>query len=311
MYKRPARIDPVSEHNSMDHVERGEKCIDCDFSHLKRGNDSYFRISKSLVINFFMYAVIFMIFFAGFTEISTNQQKRSIEDSIARRLLEKRPELHKCNRSVSNNASQHVICYANQARVLIVSDMEQHREIIDEGKYRDIPMYFMNIHDLYSSSHDVIDFLKTFDTQSPWVFVDGAFIGNRKDMDEYHDNEILDNGIEKAPLQPSLNEDEMRFLHSSDLKDKMTSLQSKVSSFPEGKLTEQDIQDLGINPARIRRHLREKLYRPTDQKHNQPFLKGHLDILLNHQKTVDHIDMIKKDQSEKEYSAHYVPENKD
>ena len=308
MYKRPARIEPIIEHNSMDYAERGERCDDCNY-HLKKGNDTHFRISKSLIVNLFMYAVIFMVFFAGFTEISSNRQKRSIEDSISRRLQEKRPELQKCDRSVSLNASQHVICYANQARVLIVSDMEQHREILDEGKYRDVPMYFMNIHDLYSSSNDVIDFLKTFDTQSPWVFVDGSFIGNRKDMDEYHDYEVLETGVDKAPLPPNLNEDEVRFLHSSNLKDKMTTLQSKVSSFPEGKLTEQDIQDLGINPARIRRNLREKLYRPSE-KNNQQFLKGHLDTLINHQKTVEHIDMIQKAQSG-EYSAHYVPENKD
>jgi glutaredoxin len=293
MYKRPARIEPIIEHNSMDYAERGERCDDCNY-HLKKGNDTHFRISKSLIVNLFMYAVIFMVFFAGFTEISSNRQKRSIEDSISRRLLEKRPELQKCDRSVSLNASQHVMCYANQARVLIVSDMEQHREMLDEGKYRDVPMYFMNIHDLYSSSHDVIDFLKTFDTQSPWVFVDGSFIGNRKDMDEYHDYEVLGTGVDKAPIPPHLNEDEVRFLHSSNLKDKMT---------------EQDIQDLGINPARIRRHLREKLHRPSENKFQQ-YLKGHLDTLINHQKTVEHIDMIQKAQSG-EYSAHYVPEKKD
>ena len=288
MHKRPARIDAISEHNSMDYAERGERCDDCD-SHLKRGNESHFRISKSLIVNCFMYAVIFMVFFAGFTEISANRQKRSIEDAISRRLLEKRPELQKCDRSISSNASQHVMCYANQARVLIVSDTKQDREILNEGKYNEIPMYFMNLHDLYSTSHDVIDFLKTFDVQSPWVFVDGTFIGNRKDMDEFHDHEILETGLDKAPLPPHLNEDEMRFLHSSNLKDKMT---------------EQEIQELGINPTRIRRHLREKLYRPVEQKPKH-YLHGHLDKLINHQKTVEHIDMIEKAKSG-EYSAHFV-----
>lgn len=294
MYKRPARIEPITENNSVDYAERGERCDDCN-SHLKRGNDSHFRVSKSLVMNCFMYTVLFMVFFAGFTEISANRQKHSVEDIISRRLLETRPELQKCDRSISNNASQHVMCYANQARVLIVSDTEQDREMLDEGKYRDVPMYFMNIHDLYSTSHDVIDFLKIFDTQSPWVFVDGTFIGNRKDMDEYHDNQILDNGVDKAPIPPSLNEDEVRFLHSSNLNDKMT---------------EQEIRELGINPARIRRNLREKLHRPYENK-SQRYQNKDFEILLNHQKTVEHIDMIQKAQSEKEYSANLVSEKND
>lgn len=294
MYKRPTRIDAVLEHNTMDYAERGERCDDCNISHAKRGNDGHFRISKSLIVNCFMYAIIFMVFFGGFMEITANRHKVSIENAIARRLQEKRPELQKCIRTESNNASQHVMCYANQARVLIVSDTEQDRDILTEGKYREIPMYYMNIHDLYSTSHDVIDFFKTFDSQSPWIFVDGAYVGNRKDMDEYHDYDVLETGVKDAPLPPHLNEDELRFIHSSNFKKGMS---------------DRDIQEMGINPLRVRKHLREKYIAHEENKH-QKYLKNQLDILLNHQKTVEHIDMIQKAQNG-EFSAHYVEEKKD
>ncbi len=280
MYKRPARIDPVVDRNSMDYAERGEKCDDeCGLpTHFK--NDRYLRISRSFLVNICMYALIFMIFFAGLIEMKSNHRKRDIEDSISRRLQEKRPELLKCNRSSSHNASQHVMCYANQARVLIISDSEQDREILEEGKYRDVPMYFMNIQNLFETSSDVIEFLHTFDVQSPWIFVDGSFIGNKHDMIEYHDHNVLETGVKDAPIPPHLNEEEIRLINSQD--------------FPE-------------NPHRVRRHLREKFFPPEENKHQQ-YLKKQLDLLLNHQKTLEHIDMIQKAQSgeKKEYSAHYT-----
>ena len=279
MHKRPARIDPVNEKNTMDYVERGEKYEDHETSDsFDRHRDPYFRISKSIVVNCLIYAVIFMVFFAGFTEISMNREKKHMEKSMARRLEEKRPSLQDCVRSDSKNASEHVMCYAKQARVLIVSDTEQDKDILEEGKFADIPLYFMNLHELFSSNYDMIDFLKTFDVQAPWVFVDGTFIGNKRDMLEFHDFDVLNTGIKDAPIPPHLNEDEIRFLHSNQNTHK--------------KIDDQDLKEMGINPLRVRKHLRDRFI-AADQNKYQQYLKNQLDLLLNHQKNLDHIEMIK------------------
>jgi hypothetical protein len=280
MYKRPVRIDPVCEKNTMDYVERGEKCHEEESTGLQNHGDRYFRISKSFVVNCMMYAIIFMVFFAGFTEISMNREKRHMEKSMARRLEEKRPVLKDCIRSESKNATEHIMCYANQARVFIVSDSEQDREILEEGKFHDVSMYFMNIHELLPSNYDIIDFLKTFDVQAPWVFVDGAFIGNKRDMLELHDFEVLQTGVKDAVIPPHLNEDEIRFLHSNN-------------NHPR-KINDHELKELGINPNRVRKHLRDQYLHPDQNKHQQ-YLKQQLDLLLNHQKNLDHIDMIQKD----------------
>ncbi len=149
----------------------------------------------------------------------------------------------KCNLDAMNhNITEHILCYAQNTKIMILTDNLHDNELIDKLEYTNLDMEFRLIYEMYEDSKDMILFLQKFDTQAPWIFVEGKYIGNFDDFQEYYDHNILQTGVEYAPIQPALNQEEIRLLSSTDV----------------------DKKNMSFDKVKIRRNLRKYLPENTD-----------------------------------------------
>ncbi len=205
LHKRPS-LSPLRQED-YESAENGEYSPKQE-KEFVGGNSEYYRISKTSVFSVLFYGILFMLLFAGYMEIKSGNERKAIHSSIHRKLntrehltIEK-SEMYHCNKGKDTTVIEHVECYTEQVPVLIISDYEDDRNILDQYELREKDIHYMNLFDIFEKDEDIIIFLKYFDTQAPWIFVEGKYIGGKKDLNEYNEYLILDNGIENAEFHP-------------------------------------------------------------------------------------------------------------
>jgi hypothetical protein len=154
------------------------------------------------------------------------------------RQLQKKCDLDEMN----HNITEHILCYAQNTKIMILTDVLHDSELMDKLEYTNLDMEFRFIHEIYEESIDIIHFLQIFDKKAPWIFFDGKYIGDFKDFQEYYDHNILQTGVENASIQPAFNQEEIRLLTSTDI----------------------DKKNMSFDKVKIRRNLRKYLPENTD-----------------------------------------------
>ncbi len=154
-----------------------------------------------------------------------------------------------CKRSDYTNVLDYVRCYADSSHVLVISDTDSHKMILEKQQLLEYQIDFQHVNDIFNASTDVIDFLNMFENKTPWIFVEGSFIGSFKELVTYYDYGILNDGLERSKIKPTLNKEEENIVSSNDIKN--------------------------VNYLKIRRNLRQ-LYlnnHTLSNNHHKPVLK--------------------------------------
>jgi hypothetical protein len=168
------------------------------------------------LIKFFISFTVFILIFGFYVDIFSNSNKKNIkinDESIERKLREEKQI--DCKRNEFENISKYIQCLAESSHILIISDTSEHIDIVEKYKKYDID--FKHINDIFLNVSDYSDFIKILEEKSPWIFVEGTFIGNEKELELYEEHEILNNGIEYSEVKPTLNENEINLLSSSKI----------------------------------------------------------------------------------------------
>ncbi len=180
-------------------------------------NNHYDNKKYNLLVKFFMSIAIFGLIFGFYVDIfsKSNKNTNDLENSninFERKLKENHVE---CLRNDFENISKYIQCLAESSHILIISDTSEHIEIKD--KYHKYDIDFRHINDIFTNVSDYSEFIKILEEKSPWVFVEGTYIGNEKELELYNEHDILNNGIEHSDIKPTLNENEINLLSSSKL----------------------------------------------------------------------------------------------
>lgn len=209
-----SRSDRLNEEIDAEMGENYEK----DYAFVKPVNDSYvFRISRSSLIMYFLYALVFTLLFGAYFEFKENKENKNIRDNMQRKLTINKNPLPHCVKKEHQSVTEHLKCFTDRVQIFVVSDTEQDKEILEWNEYKEYDIHYMNLHHLYTSGKDIMDFLQTFDVSAPWIFVEGSYVGGLKELSEYKDFGVLGNGIENSPIQPLLNQDELNMISSSQM----------------------------------------------------------------------------------------------
>jgi hypothetical protein len=195
---------------------------------------SYYRTYILLSAYIFFAFTMICLIMGTYLEIFSRDTKITFHQ----RQLQKKCDLEEMN----HNITEHVLCYAQGSKIMILSDNIHDHELMDNLEYANMDIEFRLIYEMYKDSRDMILFLQKFESQSPWIFFEGKYIGNLKDFQEYYDHHILHNGIENAPIQPAFNQEEIRLLTSSDV----------------------DKKNMTFDKVKIRRNLRKYIPENTD-----------------------------------------------
>jgi len=195
--------------------------------------NSYRNYVLFFAYTFFTLSMICLIM-GTYLEIFSQDMKYTFHQ----RQLQKRCDLEEMN----HNITEHVLCYAQNSKIMILSDNIHDHELMDNLEYANMDIEFRLIYEMYEDSKYMILFLQKFESQSPWIFFEGKYIGNVKDFKEYHDHHILHTGIENAPIQPAFNQEEIRLLTSSNV----------------------DKKNMSFDKVKIRRNLRKYIPENTD-----------------------------------------------
>jgi hypothetical protein len=211
------------------------------------------------LIKFFISFTVFILIFGFYVDIFSNSNKKNIkinDESIERKLREEKQI--DCKRIEFENISKYIQCLAESSHILIISDTSEHIDIVEKYKKYDID--FKHINDIFLNVSDYSDFIKILEEKSPWIFVEGTFIGNEKELELYEEHEILNNGIEYSEVKPTLNENEINLLSSS-------------------KIDENDINILKVRQY-LRRHLPNKEV-DKEMYHIKHLIQAHKNIRNN------------------------------
>lgn len=227
------------------------------------------------------FTVVIMLFFGAYMDISNRSNSSRISSQVRRKLKNQIPT---CIRKEDEKVQDYVKCLSEGVQVLVISDTDQDKEIKEKKIYEDYDIHYLHLNTVFSQADDIISFLEFFENKSPWVFVDGSYIGNEKNLSEYYEHRILDTGIEKADIQPDLNDEEVKMLISKE----------------SGNISEEKIEEI-----KIRRNLRKFIPKENLSKHE--ILLGQYQLLQEQQKVLKEIELLNQlrgEESSKEVENH-------
>ncbi len=182
-----------------------------------KNNQPNININKKydFFVKCFISFTVFVLIFGFYVDIFSKSNKESTKsDFLIERKL-KEDKINNCNRNEFENISKYIQCLAESSHILIISDTSEHVEIRD--KYHKYDVDFKHINDIFLNVSDYSEFIKILEEKSPWIFVEGSYIGNEKELELYYEHEILNNGIEYSQVKPALNENEINLLSSSKI----------------------------------------------------------------------------------------------
>ncbi len=170
----------------------------------------------NLITKFILSFAVMILFFGFYVDIFAskkinNEVHLSIENQ--NRILKENKE--DCKRENFENVSKYLLCHAENNQILILSDTSEHVEYKD--KYSKYDVEFKHINEIFTNITDYLEFMKIVEEQSPWIFVEGTFIGNEKELEQYEEHEILKTGLEFSEIKPTLNENEINLLSSTQI----------------------------------------------------------------------------------------------
>ncbi len=229
------------------------------------------REDKTFWVKIVGFTVVMMLFIGAYMDISNRSNSSRISGQVRRKLKNDIPTCIRKDEPVQD----YVKCLSEGVQVLVISDTEQDREIKEKKIYEDYDIHYLHLNTLFSQANDVISFLEFFENKSPWVFVEGSYIGNEKNLSEYYEHRVLDTGIEKAEIQPDLNEEEVKMLLSKEL----------------GNVSHEKIEEI-----KIRRNLRKLM--PKENLSKADILINQYQLLQEQQKVLKEIELLSQLQSE-------------
>ncbi len=224
-----------------------------------------YQTNQNIWVKIIGFTVIVMLFFGAYMDISNRSNHSKISNQVRRKLKNDIPVCVRRDESVQD----YIKCLSDGVQVLIISDTDQDKEIEEKKIYEEYDIHFLHLNTLFSQATDVITFLEFFENKSPWIFVDGSYIGNEKNLSEYYEHHILDTGIENAVIQPDLNEQEVKIVQSKDL----------------GNISHEKIDEL-----KIRRNLRKFIPKENLSKHD--ILLNQYQLLQEQQKVLKEIELL-------------------
>ena len=95
-------------------------------------------------------------------------RNKSIRDNIHRKLTINKNPLPHCVKKEHQSVTEHLKCFTDRVQIFVVSDTEQDKEILEWNEYKEYDIHYINLHHLYTSGKDIMDFLQTFDVAAPW-----------------------------------------------------------------------------------------------------------------------------------------------
>ncbi len=209
----------------------------------------------NLYFNLMVIFVILTLCIGTYIEVFNKQIKNEQISNHHRKLNSNRIiDNHHCKRSNFHNVLDYIKCYADSTHILVISDVDSHSLVLEKQQLLDYQMDFQHVNNLFNLSTDVISFLNHFENKSPWIFVEGSFIGDFKELINYYDYGILNDGLERSKIKPTLNNEEENIISSGDIKN--------------------------INYLKIRRNLRQfYLNNHTLPNHHKPVLKEQINTI--------------------------------
>lgn len=220
------------------------------------------------------FTVVIMLFLGAYMDISNRSNSSKISNQVRRKLKNNIPT---CIRKDEEQVQDYVMCLSEGVQVLVISDTDQDREIKEKKIYEDYDIHYLHLNTVFSQANDVVSFLEFFENKSPWVFVDGSYIGNEKNLSEYYEHRVLDTGIEKAEIQPDLNEEEVKMLLLKE----------------SGNMSDERIEEI-----KIRRNLRKLI--PKENLSKQDILISQYQLLQEQQKVLREIELLSELRSHEE-----------
>ncbi len=253
LHKRPNKNEQENINEEYDQ-ESG------DYLENTKNNQQNININKKydFLVKCFISLTVFVLFFGFYVDIFSKSSKQTIESDIIIERKLKEDKIFNCKRNDFENVSKYIQCLAESSHILIISDTSEHIEIRD--KYHKYDVDFKHINDIFSNVSDYSEFIKILEEKSPWIFVEGSYIGNEKELELYYEHEILNNGIEYSQVKPALNENEINLLSSS-------------------KIDENDINILKVRQY-LRRHLPIKEV-DKEMYHIKHLIQAHKNIRSN------------------------------
>lgn len=219
------------------------------------------------------FTVVIMLFFGAYMDISNRSNSLKIRNKVQRKLN----NIPTCIRKEDEPVQDYVKCLSEGVQVLVISDTDQDREIKEKKIYEDYDIHYLHLNTVFSQANDVVSFLEFFENKSPWVFLEGSYIGNEKNLSEYYEHRVLDTGIEKAEIQPDLNEEEVKMLLSKET----------------GNMSDEKIEEI-----KIRRNLRKFI--PKENLSKQEILLSQYQLLQEQQKVLKEIELLSELRSQED-----------
>ncbi len=166
------------------------------------------------IVKYFLSFALFLLIFGFYVDIFSSKSK-GIEnsDEVVKRKLKE--DFNNCKREDFESVTKYVQCMAEETHILIISDTEEHFEL--KEKYPKHQIHFKHINSVFTNISDYLEFTKILEEKSPWIFVEGSYIGNEKELEYFHEHSILSEGMENSEIKPSLNENEVNLLSSSQI----------------------------------------------------------------------------------------------
>ncbi len=210
LHKRTSKHDINT--NNTDYDQELGNCLENEKNNIENLNIN--KKNHNIFIQSFFIFIIFILIFGFYVDIfskNNNKNKNSehINDNVFRKLKQ-----NDCIRNEFDNVSKYIQCMADNNHILIISDTSEHIEI--KEKYSKYDIEFKHINQIFNLT-DYFDFVKIIEDKTPWIFVEGTYIGNEKELERYDEYSILTEGIEYSEIKPALNENEISLLSSSNI----------------------------------------------------------------------------------------------
>jgi hypothetical protein len=124
-----------------------------------------------------------------------------------------------CIRTNYDTLTDYMKCITDSNKIVIISDKSE-ESIMTDFLYKDYDMGYRHLRDIFHDVNDLFTFYEVFQNRSPWIFIDGAYLGNEKDLNEYYIYHLIN---DESQISPSLNEVERKYI-KSDSYDKLDNM---------------------------------------------------------------------------------------
>ena len=147
---------------------------------------------------------IFIVIYVAKLDIDN---AKSGKNSIRRKLIKNQIEIDttKCSHLYTHPIKEYMDCITKDVPILVVSDtIHDKEEVLQHIDLKKYEMGFLHInYFLFGDKNQ--EFLDNYTSKSPWIFLEGKYIGGFKDLIEYHDYNVIDDGFKKSPFTEHIN----------------------------------------------------------------------------------------------------------